>query len=245
MIAATLRNSLARSDAQFAISLIARERESERRQLESDLSNHGIDSILDDTRLLDALMESPRGAHASLALFTYVLVRNTLRALGEQDRVIADYLASLVVQFGDGGRAMRVADVDDEIYSTLAQLLAEVNAPDQRRAFLVRSHLGNYALWLSGLYPDHIEYRRWRRGGPPIDYYETLGRRGFELAATHRLALEYGVQGLYTTAAERFDVMRHALNDISDQLLFPRLYSPERLLRQVRSTMGLRWRAGH
>ncbi len=244
MIAATLRNSLARNDAQFAISLIARERNSVREQLEGDLRNHGIDSILDDARLLEALMESPRGAHASIALFTYVLIRNTLRALGEQDRMIADYLASLVVQFGDRGRAMRVADVDDEIYGTLAQLLAEVNVPDQRRAFLVRSHLGNYALWLSGLFPDHIEYRRWRRGGPSIDYYENLGRRGFELAAAHGLAPEYGVQSLYTTAAERFDLLRHALNDVSDRLLFPHRHSPERLLRQVRSTMGLRWSTG-
>lgn len=245
MIAATLRNSLARNDAQFAISLIARERDGVRTELERDLREHGIDSILDDARLLDALLESPRGAHASLALFTYVLLRNALRTLGEQDRLMADYLASLVLKFGDGGRAMRVADVDDEIYSTLAQLLAEVNSPDHRRAFLVRSHLGNYALWLSGLFPDHIEYRRWRRGGPPIDYYETLGRRGFELAAEHGLAPEYGVQALYASAAERFELLRHALNGISDQLLFPHRHSPERLLRQVRSSMRLRWSAGH
>jgi hypothetical protein len=142
MIAATLRNSLARRDAQFAIHLIAHESTGELELLESRLRDQGIDSILDDPRLLDALMESPRGAHASLALFTYVVLRHTLLTLGEQDRTIADYLASLVLQFGIGGRALRVAEVDDEVYTTLAQLLAEVNVSDDRRAFLVRAHLG-------------------------------------------------------------------------------------------------------
>lgn len=245
MIAATLRSSLARRDAQFAIHLMARESAGEVDRLEGRLRNQGIDAILDDPRLLDALMESPRGAHASLALFTYVVLRHTLRALGEQDRTIADYLASLVLQFGAGARALRVADVDDEIYTTLTQLLAEVNVPDARRAFLVRAHLGNYALWLSGLFPDHIEYRRWRRGGPGIDYYETLGRRGFELAAGHGLAPEYGVHLLYAAAADRFELLRHALNEVSDRLLFPHHNSPERLLRQVRSAMGARWSAEH
>ena len=243
MIAATLRNSLARRDAQFAIHLIAHESTGELELLESRLRDQGIDSILDDPRLLQALMESPRGAHASLALFTYVVLRHTLLTLGEQDRTIADYLASLVLQFGIGGRALRVADVDDEVYTTLAQLLAEVNVSDDRRAFLVRAHLGNYALWLSGLFPDHIEYRRWRRGGPDMSYYETLGRRGFQLAAGHGLAPEYGVNLLYAAAADRFELLRHALNEVSDRLLFPNVNSPERLLRQVRSAMGVRWSA--
>lgn len=245
MIAATLRNSLARNDAQFAMSLIARESAGEHERLEGRLRDGGIDAILDDPRLLDAIMGSPRGAHASLALFTYVVLRHTLRALGEQDRTIADYLASLVLHFGVGARALRVADVDDEVYTTLAQLLSDIDVPDPRRAFLVRAHLGNYALWLSGLFPDHIEYRRWRRGGPDMDYYTTLGRRGFELAAGHGLAPEYGVQLLYATAAERFELLRHALNEVSDRLIFPHHNSPERLLRQVRSAMGLKWSGAH
>ena len=97
----------------------------------------------------------------------------------------------------------------------------------------MRTHLGNYALWLSGMYPDYIEHRRWRRGGPDLDYYEEMGRRGFQLAAGHRLADDHGLTMLFTTAAERFGLLRAALNDVSDALLFPDRYSPERLMRQV------------
>jgi hypothetical protein len=244
LITANLRHSLARDDAQLAIRLIARGAERELDQLEQLLREEGIDAILDDARLLDALLETPRGAHASLALFTYVVVRNALRRLGEMDRTIADYLASIVVEFARRDRAWRVSPADDEVYGTLAQLLGDVDGPDARRTLLVRAHLGNYALWLSGLFPDHIAEAHWRRGAPDLDYYEELGRRGFALAASHRLATEQGLALLFAGAGERFVVLRSALNDVSDRLLFPHRQTPERLMRQVRSVMQLRW-GGH
>lgn len=239
MIVANLRRSLTRDDAQLALRLVARGSDQERAQLEGMVAEQGIDVLLDDPRLLSALLEQPRGAHASLPLFTYVVVRHALRAAGESDRVLADYLASVVVGFAERDRAWRVSPADDQVYHTLVQLLGDVEGPDARRTLLVRVHLGNYALWLSGMYPDLIEHKRWRRGGPDLDYYEAVGRRGFRLAADHRLAAEQGLAMLFATAAERFALLRHALNDVSDRLLFPHVSSPERLMRQVRSAAGL------
>jgi hypothetical protein len=61
-----------------------------------------------------------------------------------------------------------------------------------------------------------------------------MGRRGFQLAADHRLAEEHGLSELYASAAERFGVLRVALNGVSDSLFFPTVQTPERLMRQVR-----------
>jgi hypothetical protein len=154
--------------------------------------------------------------------------------------MLADYVASVMLHFGLRDRAFRVGESDDQVYTTLVDLAGDLNDPDGRRSFLVRTHLGNYALWLSGLFPDYIEQRRWRKGGPDLDYYEEMGRRGFQLAADHRLAEDVGLATLYATAAERFGLLRAALNDVSDALLFPNCYSPERLMRQV--TSEARWR---
>jgi hypothetical protein len=164
-----------------------------------------------------------------------------LKGVGEDDRGIADYVTSIVVHFGFQGNATRIGKSDDESYSTLADLVDDVNDPDANRSFLVRTHLGNYALWLSGLFPDHIEQRRWRRGGPDLGYFEELGARGFQLAADHRLAEVYGLTTLYATAAERFGLLRSALSNVSDRLLFPNVTTPERLMRQVQDEA--RWRA--
>jgi hypothetical protein len=240
MILADTRHQLTRNDAQLVARLIARDSGAELSQVEQTLSDHGIDAVLDDPRLPAALLRSRQGACASLPLFAYVMVRHALRRLGEEDRLLADYLAALMLHFGLRDRAWRVGEADDQVYTTLADLFADVDDPDGRRSFLVRTHLGNYALWVSGFFPDYIEHRRWRKGGPDLDYFETMGRRGFQLAADHRLAENHGMATLYATAAERFGLLRAALNDVSDALLFPDRYSPDRLMRQV--TNEARWR---
>jgi hypothetical protein len=240
MILANVRASLGRDDAQLALRLLARRSSGELEDAEARLRDHGIDALLDDPRLLAAMLDDPLGARVSLPLFCYVVVRHALRQAGESDRVLADYTAAILLHFGMRDRAGRVGESDDEEYDTLAALLDDVDGPDARRNFLVRAHLGNYALWLSGLFPDWIEYRRWRRGGPALDFYEEVGRRGFQLAADHRLAREHGLAALYQGAAERFGRLRAALNTVSDSLLFPHHHSPERLMRQVRDEA--RWR---
>jgi hypothetical protein len=240
MILADTRHYLTRDDAQLVARLIARDSGAELREVERELADHGIDAVLDDPRLPGAMLRSRQGACASLPLFAYVMVRHALTRLGEQDRALADYLSALMLHFGLRDRAWRVGESDDQIYTTLADLAADLDDPDGRRSFLVRTHLGNYALWVSGFFPDYIEHRRWRKGGPNLDYFEEMGRRGFQLAADHRLAENHGLATLYATAAERFGLLRTALNDVSDALLFPNRSSPERLMRQV--TNEARWR---
>ena len=239
MIQANVRQHLTRDDAQLALRLIARGSSDSFEEGETTLREQGIDGLLDDPRLYAGLKESRQGAHASFPLFAYVVVRHSLREVGEGDRILADYVASILLHFGLGVRATRISNADDETYTTLAELSAALESADAPRSLMVRAHLGNYALWLSGVFPDWIEMRRWRRGGPDLEYYEEMGRRGFSLAADHRLAAEHGLTALFATAAERFPVLRQALNNISDALLFPNHHSPEKLMRQVR--MERKW----
>jgi hypothetical protein len=233
MILANVRQHLTRDDAQLAVRLIARGSSDAIEEAETTLREQGFDALLDDPRLLAGLMVSRQGSHASFPLFAYVVVRHALRDVGEGDRVLADYVASILLHFGLGSRASRVGESDDEVYSTLAELSGALESADPQRSFLVRAHLGNYALWMSGVFPDYIELRRWRRGGPDLDYYEEMGRRGFTLAADHRLAAQHGLTALFEAAAARFPVLRQALNNVSDALLFPHHHSPEKLMRQV------------
>ena len=239
MILADVRWKLGRDDAQLALRLIARGSGTELERAEAALRDEGLDALLDDPRLLPALLEARQGMCASFPLLAYVAVRHSLRRTGVEDRVLADYVASILLHFGLRDRATRIAESDDETYDSLAALCADVDGPDARRNFLVRQHMANYALWMAGLYPDFIETRRWRRGGPDLDYYEEMGRLGFRLAADHRLAAEHGLVPLFQLAAEQFPALRVALNDVSDTLLFPNRYSPERLMRQVKD--GARW----
>ncbi|MBK6305217.1 MAG: hypothetical protein IPF47_05665 [Gemmatimonadetes bacterium] len=61
-----------------------------------------------------------------------------------------------------------------------------------------------------------------------------MGRRGYQLAAEHRLASEHGVTALFEHAAERFGRLRFALNRVSDGVFFARHHTASKLMRQVR-----------
>lgn len=240
MILANVRARLSRDDAQLAVRLLSRGSGRAQVEAEAMLADQGLDPLLDKPALLESLLDARQGAHASLPLFSYVIVRHALRAVGEEERVLADYVASILLHFGVRQRAFQIAEHDDATYDSLASLGDAIEGGDASRSFLARVHLGNYALWLSGLFPDHIEQRHWRRGGPDMEYFEVMGTRGFRLAADHRMAGDHGLAPLFDAAAERFPRLRRALNSVSDRLLFPHVHTPERLMRQVRDEG--RWR---
>src|SRR6185436_4411242 len=130
MILANTRQSMTRDDAQLAIRLLTRISGEDPAALERRMTDGGIDVVLDDPILAAALVRLPAGAHVSLPLFCYVMIRQALRAAGEDDRGIADYVTAMVVHFGMAGRANRIGMADDETYTTLVDLADDVNDPD-------------------------------------------------------------------------------------------------------------------
>ena len=243
MIRANAREMLDRNDAQLALRLIAQGSQDEYEKAERELRDHGLDALLDHPTLFPAMLRHDLGANASLTLFACVGVRATLRRMGEYDVMLSDYVAALLLNFGLRDRSRRISDRDDQTYSAAADIAVDLDDPNPARSFLTRAHMGNYALWLSGVFPDYIEHRNRRRGGPDLDYYEEMGRKGYSLAAGHRLASEHNMAGLFRRAAERFLILRMALNSLSDTLLFPKVTSPDRLMRQVRDEF--RWRVAN
>jgi hypothetical protein len=97
--------------------------------------------------------------------------------------------------------------------------LGDLESSNGARRFRVMVHLGNYALWLTGLFPDYIAARQLRKAGPGMTYYDALGRRGFGMASDHALAGEYGLESVLRTAAERYAALRGALNGVSGRLI--------------------------
>ena len=162
--------------------------------------------MLDAPELLERLLTVRTMLVPSEALFFYVLVRQALRRARVDDRELADYLAAMLLEFGQRDRAWRVDWNDDQRHRYLVDILADLEATDGDRRFKVMVHLGNYALWLTGLFPDYIAARCLRKAGPDVGYYDAMGRRGFGMASDHALAEEYGLGAVLRTAAERFSL---------------------------------------
>lgn len=233
MILPTIRASFGRSDARHLVQLLGRNDEELREMAEERLHSEGVDALLDDPRVLNSIL-TDTDVKAPPPIVFYVLVRQALLEGGIDDRATADYVASLVLGFVRAGRAYRPSEEADEEFHYLVDLVAEIDAADGRRAFLLRTHLGNYSLWITGLFPDYLEARVRRKGAPGIRYYEEMGRTGFRLAADSHEAEALGVDAVLREVAGGFAEVRAALNRVSDRYLWPSGSNPvNRLLREV------------
>jgi hypothetical protein len=239
MIVADTRGNLDDADLQLVLLLLARGSAAARARWDERLRQEGPGPLLDAPELAERLLAVRTLLAPSEALFLYVMVRHALRTEGVDDAGLADYLAALLLAFGQRDRAWRVDWNDDQRHRYLVDILADLDATEGERRFKVMAHLGNYALWLAGVFPDYIAARRIRRGGPGLDYYESLGRRGYALAAEHALADRMGLEAVFRTASERFGVVREALTALSDRVFFPNVWTADRLERARHRGDGL------
>lgn len=236
MILPNVRSGFARDEAAWVVRLLGGGDVSRTREWEARLAEEGIDALLDDRRTLDGMLELRGPAALPPRLAIYVFVRHALLESGIGSRTLADYLSALVLEFGREDRFARISDDDEKRYHYVVDILDDLSGAEGRRAFLLRVHLGNFALWLSGLFPDFVVARVHRKGGPGLDYYERMGMTGYRMAAGDPLARRHALDGVYHDAAEAFGEVRRALNRFSDRFLFPIPASPvDRLLRQAES----------
>ncbi len=233
MIRANARSRLREADLQLVLIVLAQGQATRRADLERRLAREGPDALLDHPELADRLLAVRTILAPSPPLFVYVLVRRHLLDSGFSDPELADYLAALVLDFGQGDRARHVTAGDGVPQDYLTGLLATLETSEGPDRFLVTVHLGNYALWLAGLFPDRIAARWARRGGPDVTFYDRLGRHGFTMASGHAMAGETGLDGLLASAAESFPAIRATLNRLSDRVFFPQVVTPDRMLREL------------
>ncbi len=177
------------------------------------------DQILDDERLYQALLQGTGCLRVSAHLYFYVLVRRVLRKAGIEDRQVADYVAELLAQFSRLERLHLQLTADFNPLEYLFEMMAALQQADERTCFLIRAHIGNHSLFLSGVFPERIRHRAEQKGFPDLSYYEGLGRSNFRVASDHRLAHHYELAPVFTTLSECFHETRQALNDLAERVI--------------------------
>lgn len=178
------------------------------------------DLILDDEALFHALLERRGCLRVSSRFYFYILVRHVFRRSDIQDRRVADYVAELLAEFSRTERARCIVPGQASPLDYVFEMLTALQKADDRTSFLIRVHIGNHSLFLSGVFPERIRTRAETRGFPDLKYYVGLGRSQYRVASDHQLARRYHMAGILETLAERFEATRLALNDLSGRVLF-------------------------
>ncbi len=176
------------------------------------------DLILDDEELFRALLERRGCLRVSTHFYFYVLVRHVFLRSEIKERAVADYVAEVLAEFARAERARCVVPGHPNPLDYFFEMLAALQTADDRMQFQIRAHIGNYSLFLSGVFPDRIRFRAEKRGFPDLKYYESLGRSHYRAAGDHRLAQRFELANIFHTLSERFETTRLALNDISERV---------------------------
>ncbi|MDZ7267428.1 MAG: hypothetical protein ONB48_08875 [candidate division KSB1 bacterium] len=220
MIQAHGRRKLNQEDLRFVVTTLGRPGEKETTLLQLLADPDTRDAILDHPVLFARLQEKGPTPPISLFLYFYLLCRQALREHGIDDRATTDYLASLLAEFARGNRAYRVHAQSQKEYQYLVDLMNDMLSASTEEEFYLRSHLGDYALFLTGIFPAFIYHRaKYHPPSPDFSYYEQVGSSNYHLAAQHAMAERYRLSGILELLGREFRRVRLALNHLADNYL--------------------------
>ena len=206
MVRANCRERFTASDFDFVVRTLARSPTDHVSLVDLLSDQETRDAVLDNPRLIEAILCNAGHLSISSHFYFYVLARHVLRQAGIIERKLCDYVASLLETFSrmNDLRAPHLTDERGRQY--VCDMLLALTRATPEQAFL------------SGIFHENTQHRC-RRGGPDLKFYEQIGRTNYQLVASHATARRCQLDDVYEGLADRFREVRLALNQLSDQLL--------------------------
>ncbi|REJ70151.1 MAG: hypothetical protein DWQ31_02740 [Planctomycetota bacterium] len=134
--------------------------------------------------------------------------------VGMADPPLVDYVAEMLTRFVSCDAVYRVRDLAGRRLVEVAQMLAEANARvgDARRD--VHRHIGDFALFWTGLYPEALPQLQ---GEGQRDYlldYREQGKRAYYIASTIPSGDTIARSELLRRLSDEFDICVHGLTEV-------------------------------
>ena len=218
MIKANCRDRFTAADFDYVVRTLARSERDSVNLVDLLTDAEARDSILDSPRLVDSLLADGAPLTISPQLYFYVLLRHVLKETGFNDRSVTDYLASLLETFSQTARLKSPTDGQSNPIQYVSDMLIALRNASPIQTFLIRAHVGNYSLFITGIFHDTVQHRS-ERGAPDVNFYEDVGRANYRVAAGHQVARTCALSEVYEKLADGFHDVRLALNRLSDSLI--------------------------
>jgi hypothetical protein len=129
------------------------------------------------------------------------------------------YIANILANFIETHRMRTLPGHPEATADHVTDMLAALPTATPEIAFMIHSHVGNYTLFVTGIFPGHIQQRAAHHGAPDISFYEEVGSMNYRLASDHQLARRNHLADVYRNIADHFHHVRQNLNDLADRLL--------------------------
>jgi hypothetical protein len=107
-------------------------------------------------------------SHSLQALFTELIHHHFDRDIGLRDSEVQDYVVNVLTEFCEVEQMFKLRNANERLLDDVGEMLLEADpiygpAPSFDRERQVRKHIGDYTLFLSGMFPESINHYRLRR----------------------------------------------------------------------------------
>ena len=145
------------------------------------------------------------------------------RSLGVEGGPVAEYVSGLLVRFTHVKHLYRIRNARGKHLEDVGEMLIESNPMLEARSFdrerEVRKHVGDYTLFIAGLFPEHVATlpRRGLRLDAFVDYVKA-GKESYHVVSCFD-QFEYRQEApLFRKLSERFELCVHGLNLVKADL---------------------------
>lgn len=160
--------------------------------------------------------------HPLRKLFAELVRETFVHELQHYDSDMAGYLTELLVEFTHVQRLYKIRDASGRRLEDVGEMLIESNPLLEASSFdrerEVRKHIGDYTLFFTGLFPEHLKrpHRSLR-----LDYfvdYVKAGKESYEVVSKFDQFEFRKVAPLFRRLAENFELCVYGLNRVRDEL---------------------------
>ena len=221
MIQANCRAQFTADDFSFVVRTLARSQR-DAVSLVSLLSDEAErDAILDHELIYRSVVDDLGCLKVSAAFYFYILTRRVLRQVSLNERALTDYVASVLLAFSHTSQlqAHNGLPATARSFTYVSDLLTQLATCPPEQTYVLRTHVANYALFLSGMFAERIQSHAERRGAPGLSFYESVGGSAYLHVAQHPLARRTELNTIFEQLGGGFHRVRVALNRLADSLL--------------------------
>jgi hypothetical protein len=170
--------------------------------------------------------------HPLFRLLAELTQRNFTANLGWPDTEVIGYLTEVLVDFVHVDRLYRIRDVRGRRVEEVAEMLAEGDlmhrADSLERERTVHKHIGDYTLFMAGVFPEFVRRLRASKVLIPADAfldYVQVGKRSYRIVSEFPSDFPGGPSPLFRKLSENFELCVFGLGYVRadlDRLRDPR-----------------------
>jgi hypothetical protein len=164
-----------------------------------------------------------RKDHPLYRLFEELVERHLIRSAGMNDIEAARYVAAVLLEFTHADNLFRVRNAAGKRLEEVGEMLLESNPVLGGRSFFyereVRKHIGDYTLFITGLFPEHLA--RIARRGLSLDAfvdYMRAGKESYQVVASFDQFEFKDAAPLFRRLSQQFELCVFGLNLVKKEL---------------------------